>query len=55
MEDPSQKTSIPNVTAWDKEELEKSKKKRIFDKKVNKKYPVTEEVFGKNLAALIKQ
>ena len=43
------------VTGWDKDELEKSKKKRIFDKKSEKKYPITEEFFGKNLGALIKQ
>lgn len=46
---------VPVVTGWDKDELEKSKKKRIFDKKSEKKYPITEEFFGKNLGALIKQ
>ena len=51
---------MPKVEAWKEKDLQKSefgktKRRRIFDRDVNKKYPITEEVFGKNLGALVKQ
>jgi len=43
------------VTGWTDKELEKNKRKKIFSKGDNKRYPLTQEVLGKNVAGLIKQ
>lgn len=52
--DSPEPSKMPEVTAWDPKELKESKRRKIFSKTSNR-YPLTQEILGKNLAGLIKQ